>query len=145
MGFGPVVPAVEGDGSVLRIGFDIRTPDTWTLPKAGQPRLELAQSATVLALAATVALQMRCSLETVKCLLERVAHHVLHKNELAYSLMKRFLEEHGIPGTNARASKVFALLRESGFLILRHKYYHDPATGYRHGNFFVLSPLVTED
>ncbi len=59
--------------------------------------------------------------------------------------MCKFLEEHGIPGTNTRASKVFKLLRESGFIILRHKYYHDPATGYRHGNFFVLSPLVTKD
>ena len=59
--------------------------------------------------------------------------------------MCKFLEEHGIPGTNTRASKVFKLLRQSGFLILRHKYYHDPVTGYRHGNFFVLSPLVTKD
>ena len=92
-----------------------------------------------------VALHMRCSLATAKCLLERVAYHVLHKNELAYSLMCKFLEEHGIPGTNTRASKVFKLLRESGFIILRHKYYHDPVTGYRHGNFFVLSPLVTKD
>ncbi len=99
----------------------------------------------MLALAAMIALHMRCSLETAKCLLERVAHHVLHKNELAYSLMCKFLEGHGIPGTNTRASKVFALLRASGFLILRHKYYHDPVTGYRHGNFFVLSPLVTKD
>ncbi len=130
------------DAYCVKIGFDIRKPDTWSLPR---PRLELAKSATVLALAATVALHMRCSLETARCLLERVAHHVLHKNELAYSLMCKFLEEHGIPGTNTRASKVFALLRESGFLILRHKYYHDPATGYRHGNFFVLSPLVTKD
>ncbi len=128
-----------------KIGFDIRNPATSKLPKASQPRLELAKSATVLALAAMVALHMRCSLETAKCLLERVAHHVLHKNELAYSLMCKFLEEHGIPGTNTRASKVFALLRQSGFLILRHKYYHDPVTGYRHGNFFVLSPLVTKD
>jgi hypothetical protein len=123
------------------IGFDITDPDTWSLPRR---RLELTKSATVLALAAMVALHMRCSPETAKCLLERVAHHVLHKNELAYSLMKKFMEEHGIPGTNSRASKVFKLLRESGFLILRHKYYHDPATGYRHGNFFVLSPLVTK-
>jgi hypothetical protein len=88
---------------------------------------------------------MRCSVETAMSLLERVAHHVLHKNELAYSLMCKFLEEHGILGTNTRASKFFKLLRESGFLILRHKYYHDPASGYRHGNFYVLSPLVTED
>ncbi len=124
-----------------KIGFDICNPDTWSLPR---PKLELAKSATVLALAAMVALHMRCSLETAKCLLERVAHHVLHKNELAYSLMCKFLEEHGIPGTNSRASKVFSLLRESGFLILRHKYYHDPVSGYRHGNFFVLSPLVTK-
>jgi hypothetical protein len=130
------------DAHCAEIGFDISAPDTWSLPR---PRLELAKSATVLALAAAVALHMRCSPETAKCLLERVAHHVLHKNELAYSLMCKFLEEHGIPGTNSRASKVFALLRESGFVILRHKYYHDPATGYRHGNFFVLSPLVTKD
>ena len=68
-----------------------------------------------------------------------------HKNELAYSLMCKFLEEQGIPGTNTRASKFFKLLRESGFMILRHKYYHDPASGYRHGNFFVLSPGVTKD
>jgi len=133
------------DAYCAKIGFDIRHPDTWKLPKASQPRLELAKSATVLALAAMIALHMRCSTETAKCLLERIAHHVLHKNELAYSLMCKFLEEHGIPGTNTRASKVFALLRESGFLILRHKYYHDPVTGYRHGNFFVLSPLVTKD
>jgi hypothetical protein len=130
------------DAHCAKIGFDICDPGTWSLPR---PRLELAKSATVLALAAMVALHMRCSLETAKCLLERVAHHVLHKNELAYSLMRTFLEEHGIPGTNTRASKVFALLRASGFLILRHKYYHDPETGYRHGNFFVLSPLVTKD
>jgi hypothetical protein len=133
------------DAYCTKIGFDISAPDTWKLPKATQPRLELAKSATVLALAAMVALHMRCSLEGAKCLLERVAHHVLHKNELAYSLMRKFLEEHGIPGTNSRASKVFALFRASGFLILRHKYYHDPVTGYRHGNFFVLSPLVTKD
>jgi hypothetical protein len=133
------------DAYSAKIGFDISDPGTWKLPKASQPRLELAKSATVLALTAMVALHMRCSLETAKCLLERVAHHVLHKNELAYSLMCKFLAEHGIPGTNTRASKVFALLRASGFLILRHKYYHDPVTGYRHGNFFVLSPLVTKD
>jgi hypothetical protein len=133
------------DAYCAKIGFDIRHPDTWKLPEARQPRLELARSATVLALTAMVALHMRCSPETARCLLERVAHHVLHKNELAYSLLRRFLEEHGIPGTNTRASKVFKLLRESGFLLLRHKYYHDPATGYRHGNFFVLSPLVTKD
>ena len=130
------------DAHCAKIGFDIRNPDTWSLPR---PKLELAKSATVLALAAAVALHMRCSTETAKCLLERVAHHVLHKNELAYSLMCKFLEEHGIPGTNTRASKVFKLLLGSGFLILRHKYYHDPATGYRHGNFYVLSPLVTKD
>jgi hypothetical protein len=130
------------DAYCARIGFDIRHPDTWKLPR---PKLELAKSATVLALTAMVALHMRCTLETAKCLLERVAHHVLNKNELAYSLMKKFLEEHGIPGTNTRAGKVFALLRASGFLILRHKYYHDPASDYRHGNFYVLSPLVTED
>jgi hypothetical protein len=133
------------DAYCARIGFDIRNPETWSLPKAGQPRLDLARSATVLALAATVALHMRCSLESARCLLERVAHHVLHKNELAYSLMRKFLEEHGIPGTNTRAGKVFKLLRQSGFMILRHKYYHDPVAGYRHGNFFVLSPLVTRD
>jgi hypothetical protein len=133
------------DAYCAKIGFDIRYPDTWKLPEAGQPRLQLAKSATVLALTAMVALHMRCPLETAKCLLERVAHHVLHKNELAYSLLRKFLEEHGIPGTNTRANKVFKLLRESGFLILRHKYYHDPVTGYRHGNFFVLSPLVTKD
>jgi hypothetical protein len=125
-----------------KIGFDIRNPDTWHLPK---PKLELPKSATVLALAAMIALHMRCSTETAKCLLERVAHHVLHKNELAYSLMKKFLAEHGIPGTNTRASKVFKLLRETGFVILRHNYYHDPATGYGHGNFYVLSPAVTKD
>jgi hypothetical protein len=68
-----------------KIGFDIRHPDTWNLPK---PKLELANSAT---LTAMVALHMRCSVETAKCLLERVAHHVLHKNELAYSLMKTWL------------------------------------------------------
>jgi hypothetical protein len=130
------------DAHCAKVGFDISNPDTWTLPR---PKLELAKSATVLALAAMVAMNMRCSLETAKRLLELVAHHVLHKNELAYSLMRKFLEEHGIPGTNTRASKVFALLRQSGFIILRHKYYHDPVTGYRHGNFFVLSPLVTKD
>jgi hypothetical protein len=92
-----------------------------------------------------VALHMRCSVETAKCLLERVAHHVLHKNELAYSLMKKFLAEHGIPGTNTRASKIFKLLRETGFIILRHKYYHDPVSGYGHGNYYVLSPGVTKD
>jgi hypothetical protein len=133
------------DAYCAKVGFDICDPGTWKLPKAGQPRLELARSATVLAVAAMVALDMGCSLETARCLLERVAHHVLHKNELAYSLMRKFLEEHGIPGTNTRASKVFKLLRASGFLILRHKYYHDPVSGYRHGNFFVLSPLVTKD
>ncbi len=130
------------DAYCTQVGFDITDPATWSLPR---PRLELAKSATVLTLAATVALHMRCSSETAKCLLERVARHVLHKNELAYSLMCKFLEEHGIPGTNTRASKVFKLLLGSGFLILRHKYYHDPATGYRHGNFYVLSPLVTKD
>src|SRR5207253_1837430 len=95
----------KADAYCAKIGFDICNPDTWKLPKACQPRLELAKSATVLALAAMVALHLRCSLETAKCLLERVAHHVLHKNELAYSLMRKFLEEHGIPGTNTRASK----------------------------------------
>jgi hypothetical protein len=29
--------------------------------------------------------------------------------------------------------------------VLATKYYHDPVTGYRHGNFYVLSPLVTRD
>jgi hypothetical protein len=133
------------DAYCAKIGFDIRNPDTWKLPQASQPKLELAKSATVLALAAMIALHMRCSLETAKCLLERVAHHVLHKYELAYSLMRMFLEEHGIPGTNTRASKVFKLLRDSGFIILRHKYYHDPGSGYRHGNFYVLSPVVTKE
>jgi hypothetical protein len=28
---------------------------------------------------------------------------------------------------------------------LQHKYYHDPVAGYAHGNFYVLSPRVTED
>jgi hypothetical protein len=130
------------DAYCAKIDFDIRHPDTWNLPK---PKLELAESATVLALAAMIAMHMRCSVETAKCLLERVAHHVLNKNELAYSLMKKFLAEHGIPGTNTRASKVFKLLRETGFIILRHKYYHDPASGYGHGNHYVLSPLVTKD
>jgi hypothetical protein len=130
------------DAYCAKIGFDIRNPDTWHLPT---PRLELAESATVLALAAMIAMHMRCSTETAKCLLERVAHHVLLKNELAYSLMKKFLAEHGIPGTNTRASEVFKLLRGTGFIILRHNYYHDPASGYSHGNFYVLSPAVTND
>jgi hypothetical protein len=60
----------EVDAYCAKIGFDIRRPDTWKRPKAGQPRLELAKSATVLALAAMVALHMRCSVvETAKGLL----------------------------------------------------------------------------
>jgi hypothetical protein len=38
------------DAYCARIGFDIRHADTWKLPEAGQPKLELAKSATVLAL-----------------------------------------------------------------------------------------------
>jgi hypothetical protein len=125
-----------------KIGFDIRNPDTWHLPK---PKLELAESATVLALAAMIALHMRCSTATAKCLLERVAHHVLHKNETSYSVMSTFLKAHGISGRNDSVSKMFKLLRASGFIILRHRYYHDPATGYGHGDFYVLSPAVTKD
>jgi hypothetical protein len=130
------------DAHCAKIGFDIRNPDTWQLPK---PKLELAKSARNLALAAMVAMQMRCSPETAMCLLERVAYHVLHKNYLPYSLMRKFLEEHGISGTNTRASKVFKLLRNSGFIIRRRRYYHDPGSHYSHGDYYVLSPVATKE
>jgi hypothetical protein len=130
------------DDHCAKIGFDISKPDTWSLPR---PKLELAKSATVLAQTAMVALHMRCSMETARCLLERVAHHVLHKNETSYSVMSTLLKEHGISGRNDSVSKMFKLLRNAGFIILRHRYYHDPASGYSHGDFYVLSPLVTKD
>lgn len=125
----------------VKIGFDITEPDTWKLPK---PKLKLAQSATLLTLTGQVALAMGCDLKVATALLERVAHHALHKYEIAYSLMKKFLEDVGLAPTNNRAAAVFKLLREAGFLVLRHKYYHDPVSGYRHGNFFVLGAWVTE-
>lgn len=128
----------------VEIGFDISEPDTWKLPERRRPRLELPQSARILALTAMIAMKMGCPLEKAKWLLERVAHHVLHKHYLPYSLMCKFLEEHGLPGTNDRASKVFSVMRDSGFLVLRHKYYCDPVSGYRHANYYVLSPVATE-
>ena len=60
------------DAYCAKIGFDIRNPDTWMLPKASRPKLGLAKSATILALTAMVALHMRCSLATAKCFLERI-------------------------------------------------------------------------
>jgi hypothetical protein len=123
-----------------KIGWDIRDPDTWN----ARQRKPLRQTHALLALTAALALDQRCTEAQARALLERIADHVERKNELAYSLMRQFLDEAGIPATNTRAARVFRLLARAGFMDKQHNYFHDAARGYAHGNFFVLDAGVCE-
>jgi hypothetical protein len=123
-----------------KIGWDIRDPDTWN----ARQRKPLRQTHALMALTAALALDQRCTEQEARALLERIADHVERKNELAYSLMRQFLGEAGIPATNTRAARVFRLLARAGFMAKRFNYYHDPACGYAHGNFFVLDAGLCE-
>jgi hypothetical protein len=67
---------------------------------------------------------------------------VERRNETAYALMKKFLQDAGLPGTDTRACRMFKLLIAAGFMHKERNYYHDASCGYAHGNFYVLHPAV---
>jgi hypothetical protein len=58
-------------------------------------------------------------------------------------MVGRLLEECGIKGrSRQKQHDVRKFLVDKGLLIKQRNYYSDPATGYRHGNFYVCGPGV---
>jgi hypothetical protein len=64
-------------------------------------------------------------------------------NELSETMVGALLEEAGIKGrSRQKQCDVRRFLVENGLLLKQKNYFNDPATGYRHGNFYVCGPGV---
>jgi hypothetical protein len=122
-----------------RRGFYLHDPDTWHQHKqAVVPELKLVWSAELLAMVPELAVLAHATHEQVKNFLEKILVFVETHNELAESMVGSLLEDTGIHGrSRQKQHDVRQFLVGQGLLYKQKNYYNDPATGYRHGNFYI--------
>ena len=81
-----------------------------------------------------------CTRKQAKNIFNTVLAFVDGKSELALSMVGKLLEACGVAGKSQdKRNAVRKLLEKAGILVKTARYFHDPATGYRHGDFFIVS------
>jgi hypothetical protein len=128
--------AVEAWG---RRGFYLHDPATWHQhQQAVAPELKLVWTADLLALVPELAILAHATPEQTKSFIEKALAFVEAHNELAESMVGVLLQEAGIKGgSRQKQHDVRKYLVDRGLLCKQKNYYHDPVTGYRHGNFYI--------
>jgi hypothetical protein len=127
-----------------RRGFYLHDPDTWHQHRqAVVPQLKLVWTADLLALVPELAALAHATQEQTKDFIEKLLVFVETHNELAESVVGNLLEEASIKGqSRQKQHDVRKFLVDKGLLVKQKNYYHDPATGYRHGNFYICGAGV---
>jgi hypothetical protein len=127
-----------------RRGFKLHDPATWEKHRqAVVPDLKLVWTAELLALIPELATVAHASREQAKVFIEKVLAFVEANSELAESMVGSLLEEVGIRGKcRQKQHDVRKLMVDQGLLLKQRNYFSDPATGYRHGNFYICGPGV---
>jgi hypothetical protein len=125
-------------------GFRLHDPATWHKHKqAVVPELKVVWTAELLALVPELVSLAHCDYDKAKRFIEKVLAFVEANNELAESVVGRLLEEVGIKGKcRQKQHDVRKLLVDKGLLLKQKNYFSDPATGYRHGNFYICGSGV---
>jgi hypothetical protein len=82
--------------------------------------------------------------EKAREFLDMLLIHVDTENELALSFVGILMKKAGIKGSKNQQKRhdVRKFLKNTGLLILQHRYFCDHETGYRHGDFFICSAEV---
>jgi hypothetical protein len=131
-----------------RIGFKLSDETTWG-------RIDLGKAATIQGklrevewtvelglMLPSLASIMGCDLEQARHAFNIVANMVDSRSEMALHFIQRLLRGCGIACNKTKAHRVKEFLRQEGFLVKVRNHFHDSATGYRHGAFYVLGPGV---
>jgi hypothetical protein len=91
---------------------------------------------------AAVAGLLGCDVDQARHAFGVVANMVDTRSEMGLEFLQRLLRGCGIACNKAKAHRVKEFLRQQGFIVKVRNHFHDDASGYRHGAFYVLGPGV---
>lgn len=122
-----------------RMGFVLHDRSTWN-NVSGASAKKMIWTDRLKFVADQVADMTCCTRKQAKNFLNVVLAFADGKSELALSMVGKLLEACGIAGKSQdRRNAVRKLLVQAGLLVRTARYFHDPATGYRHGDFFIVA------
>lgn len=122
-----------------RLGFVLHDRTTWDKQASG-PSKKVVWTDRLKFYAEQLADVASCTRKQAKNIFNAVLAFVDGKSELALSMVGKLLEACGVAGKSQdKRHAVRKLLEKAGILVKTARYFHDPVTGYRHGDFFIVS------
>lgn len=115
-------------------GWLLHDPSTWEK----KPSQRLVWNATHERHVQQLAAIANADVDKMRLFYEKVLVFTNARSELALSKVGELLESCGIKGgSQEKRVQVRKYLEGHGLILLRHNYYCDEASGYRHGNFYI--------